>query len=414
MDFEFTEEQEKLRKEIHEFFVNELPLDYRAGFIEVVTRGAPFTEEQLSFGMALQKKAGKKGYLAPGWGKESGGLGLTDMEQGIIIEETGYWGVVWPVSLGLGVCGPALHLFGTEEQKRKFLPPIARGEVIWYQAQTEPDAGSDEANVQLRAVPDGDDYILNGQKTFISATGPADYLYTLVRTADVKPKHRGLSLFLVPAKVPGISYRPIPCMSGFTVDIFFDDVRVPKDSLLGQLNRGFYHAMATFEFERSGTDDAARSKRYLEELVQFCKETKRNGKPLIEDPKVRETLAQIAVETEVERLCGWHGQWYFAEREKLGPQPYNLLELIFKTYGPIQSKKMMDMFGLYGQLKKLSPRVKFEGQVERRWEAMRSAHGGGTIEINKVVIADRGLGLPRISTRLREVIGQAVKEEAAR
>lgn len=404
MEFGFTEEQEKLRKEIRDFFIKELPADYRSSFIA--------TKAQLSFGMELQKKAGKKGYLAPGWSKESGGLGLSDMEQGIVMEETGYWGASWPSTMGLRICGPPLHLFGTEEQKKKFLPPIARGEAIWYQAFTEPEAGSDEANIQLRAVEDGDDYILNGQKTFITAPAPADYLYTLIRTQDVKPKHRGISLFLVPARAPGISYHPLLTMGVFTVEIFFDDVRISKDNLLGELNRGFYHAMATFMFERSGTGAAAGTRRSLEEFVRFCKETKRNGKPLIEDPQVRDTVAQMVVEAEINRLCGWHGQWFFSQREKLGPQPYNLGSLYAKTYSPPRSEAMMNIFGLYGQLQRGSEWVKYEGRVERGWQALRSTHPAGTLEINKVIIAERGLGLPRIPSKLREVIGEAVKEAA--
>ena len=388
MEFGFTEEQEKLRKELHEFFINELPSDHEPGILQ--------TKAQLEFGMELQKKAGKKGYLAPGWSKESGGLGLSDMEQGIVMEETGYGGVMWPGSQGLRVCGPPLHLFGTEEQKRKYLPGIASGEVIWYQAFTEPDAGSDEANVQLKAVEDGDDYILNGQKTFITAPAPGDYLYTLARTQDVWPPHRGISLFLVPAHAPGVSYGPLTTMGIYTVDIFFDDVRVSKDALLGEINRGFYHAMATFMFERSGTGQSAGAKRELEELIQFCKETKRNGKPLMEDPEVREILAQIAVDAEIDRLCGWHGQWYFTNREKLGPQPYNLGSLLSKTRSAGRAKKLMDMLGLYGQLRKGSKYEKYEGQIERRWQVSRSTHPAGTIEINKLVIAQRGLGLPRV------------------
>jgi len=388
MEFGITEGQEKLKKEVREFFVNELPVDHRPGVLQ--------TNEQLAFAMELQKKAGKKGYLAPGWSKESGGLGLSDMEQGIVMEETGYWGVSWPGSQGLRVCGPPLHLFGTEEQKKKFLPGIASGEAIWYQCFTEPDAGSDEANVSLRAVQDGDDYILNGQKTFITAPGPADYLYTLVRTQDVEPKHRGLSLFLVPGHAPGVSYRPLVTIMGiYTVDVFFDDVRVSKDALLGEMNRGFYHAMATFMFERSGTGQSAGGKRNLEELVQFCKETKRNGKPLMEDPEVREILAEIAVEVAIERLCGWHGQWCFTNREKLGPQPYNLGSLLTKTRSAGRGKKLMDMMGLYGPLRKQSKYAKYSGRVERQWQASRTTHPAGTIEINKVVISQRGLGLPR-------------------
>ncbi len=388
MEFGFTPEQEKLRKEVHEFFVNALPVDYRPSRVVM-------TEAQLSFGFQLQKKAAAKGYLAPGWSKESGGLGLTDIEQGIILEETGYWGVTWPVSQGLRVCGPPLHLFGTDEQKKKFLPGIAKGEMIWYQCFTEPEAGSDEANVQLWAKEDGDYYILNGQKTFITAPGPPDYLYTLARTEDTTPPHRGLTLFLVPANAPGVTYGSVLCMGWFTVDVFYKNVRVHKDNLLGEKNRGFYHAMATFMFERSGTSDSAGSKRYLEELVQFCKETERNGRPLMDDPEVRKILAKLAVELEIERLCGWHGQWYFSEREKLGAQPYNLANLYAKTAKPINATKLMNMFGLYGQLRKVSKEAKFEGEVEHRWQGTRSTHPAGTIEINKVVISQRGLGLPR-------------------
>ena len=387
MEFGFTEKQEKLRKEIYDFFLNNLPEDFRGGEL--------ITEAQLAHMTELQKIAGEKGYLAPGWDKESGGLGLSDMEQGIVMEQQAYWGVSWPASQGLRVCGPPLHLFGTPEQKKKFLPGIAKGEMIWYQAFTEPDAGSDEANVSLRAVEDGDDYILNGQKTFISALAPADYLYTLARTQDIDPKHRGISLFLVPAKAPGITYGALLTMGNFTVDIYFDDVRVSKDMLLGELNRGFYHAMSTFMFERSGTGGPAGLKRYLEEFVQFCKEEKRNGKPLIEDPEVRELIADMVINTEIERLCGWNGQWFFSEREKLGPQPYNLGALFMKTDGPIRAKKMMDLFGLYGPLRRLSPEAKFDGRVERRWQSGRSTHPAGTIEINKVIISQRGLGLPR-------------------
>ncbi|MFC1990209.1 acyl-CoA dehydrogenase family protein [Chloroflexota bacterium] len=158
MEFGFTEEQERLRKEIHDFLINALPEDF-----EPV--GYAIGEEVQSFLMGLQKKAGEKGYLTPGWPDKYGGLGLTAIEQGIVNEEQACLGLRWPSYLSFNQAGPAVLLFGTEEQKTKFIPPIARGEQIWLQAFTEPEAGSDEANVQLRAIKDGDDYILNGQKT---------------------------------------------------------------------------------------------------------------------------------------------------------------------------------------------------------------------------------------------------------
>ena len=389
MDFGFTKEQERLREEAHDFYVNEFPEDFAPDVFAI-------TEKQLSFWKVLQKKAGGKGYLTPGWTKESGGLGLSSIEQEIVREEAGYFEVRWPNFSGLSLAGPAVHLFGTEEQKRKFLPGIAKGEVVWNQAFTEPDAGTDEANVQLRAVKEGDDYILNGQKTFISCVCKPDYLYTLARTQDTTPKHRGISLFLIPSDTPGITFRPLPTMgSGIQNEIFYDDVRVPKENLLGELNRGFYHAMATFEFERSGTAFPANAKRILQNFVQFCKEEKRNGKPLIEDPKVRETLAQIAVEMEVWRLIAWHTVWWFGQRERLGPKPYDLTGFFTKIFTTRHAEAMMNTLGLYGQLKKGSKWAKFAGEIEERWQTARSLHAGGTFEVNKIVLSQRGLGLPR-------------------
>jgi alkylation response protein AidB-like acyl-CoA dehydrogenase len=403
MEFGFTEEQERLRREVHDFFMNELPEDY-------LPHTAAVSKELQSFTMQLQKKAGERGYLAPGWSKGSGGLGLGPIEQAIVEEESGYLGITWPSGAGLHIAGPAVHVFGTEDQKRRFLPPLAKGETIWMEVFTEPEAGSDEANIQLRAVEDGNCYILNGQKTFITSIYKPDYLYTLVRTAATTPKHRGLSLFLVSADLPGITFRPLPTMgSSDTNEVFFDDVRVPKDALLGELNQGFYHAMATFEFERSGFYMTAGFRRDFDEFVQFCKEEKRTGKPLIEDPEVRKALAQMAVEMEVWMLAVWYGVWWFSQREKLGPQPYDLTGFYSKIFNPKHSKMMMDILRDYGQLRKGSKWAKLAGRIEQRWQLARSLHGGGTVEVYKIVLAGRGLGLPRIPAKFNKEITVALQ-----
>ncbi len=404
MDFNYSEEQLKLKKEVREFFVKELPSDYRS-------RGARGQSmESFNFWLRLQRKAGKKGYLAPGWSRDSGGLGLSDMEQGVVLEETSYWGITWPASQGLRVCGPPLHVFGTEEQKKKLLPPIARGEVIWYQAFTEPDAGSDEANVSLRAIEDGDDYVLNGQKTFIGAPGPADYLYTLARTQEVTPKHRGISLFLIDAHSPGISYRALPVMSGgLCVEIFFDNVRIPKSRLLGELNRGFYHAMVTFEFERSTTGGGAGARRGLEELIEFVRSEKRQGQPLIKDPAVREMLADRAIGMQLTWLQGWFAAWHFSQRDKLGSPPPEAGGLHNKTVTNQRAEQLMNSFGLYGQLRRNSKSAKYDGVAAGSWEGSRSVHPAGTIEVNKIVLAGRGLGLPRVPAKFNKEIREAVE-----
>ncbi len=390
MEFGFTEEQKRLRKEFREFCLSELPEDYLPDVCGSVS------EKAQSFWIKLQRKAGERGYLAPGWPKENGGMGMGAIEQGIVAEETAYLGMIWPSSNGLRIGGPAVGIVGTEEQKEKFLPPLAQGKTIWVQAFTEPEAGSDEANVQLRAVADGDDFILNGQKTFISTIYKPDYLYTLARTADAVPKHRGISLFLVPGDAPGITYRPLPTMgSGIQNEIFFDDVRVSKDNLLGQLNRGFYHAMEAFQFERAGTGRHAAVKHLLDEFIQFCKEEKRNGKPLFDDPQVRQTIAQMVVDFEVFKLTGWNAQWSFGQREKLGLQNYDLTGFFWKINFDSHAKAMMNILGLHGQLGTGSKWAKLSGLIESNWQVARSMHAAATIEIYKIVLAQRGLNLPR-------------------
>ncbi len=405
MDFGFTEEQERLRQEVHEFFINELPQDYLGDLF-------PVEEELQSFHTELQKKTSEKGWLAPQWPKEYGGLGLDETERGIVNEEVGYWAIRWPNTIGINMAGPSLFLFGTEEQKRRFLPTIGRGEGVWYELFTEPDAGSDEANVQLRAVPDGDEFVLNGQKMFVGEAWEADYLYTLARTADTVPKHRGLTLFLINANTPGITYHSLPCLSGqIKLEIFFDDVRVQKDHMLGKLNQGFYHAMTTLEFERSNTGMAAKAKRHLEEFVQFCKETKRNGKSLIEDPQVRDTLSRIATEIEVWRLAGWRTLWRFGQREKLGALDYDLTGFFWRLFGNPHYEAMMNIIGPYALLRPGSKWALLHGALERRWRQTVCIHGGGTIGIAKIILAGRGLGLPRIPAKLNKEIMEALREK---
>ena len=372
MDFGFTEEQERLRKELHDFYVNELPED--------VSGQVPAVNEELqSFWLGLQKKAGEKGYLAPGWPKETGGLGLGHIEVGIANEQEGYCGIQWPNAIGLHICGPGLHLFGTEEQKKKFLPEIASGKTIWYECFTEPEAGTDEANQQTRAVRDGDEWVINGQKIYITGGYKPDWLYTEARTADTIPKHRGLTLFCFPANTPGVSVAPLPCMGGYRANIFyFDDVRVPQEAMVGEENRGFYHVMATFEFERSNTAGATRAKRDLQDFVQFCKETKRNGEPLIEDPQVRKAVAQMVVDVEVLRLAAWRTTWRFGERERLGPLDFDLTGLFTRLNGFSHPTIIMNIIGTYGQLRQGSKHAKLAGLVERRWQMTRSMHYAST------------------------------------
>ena len=407
MDFTFSEEQKKLMQEIGEFCINELPEDFDPDYI-----GGPTDAGTDEFWKQFHRKGVKGGWPTAGWPKKLGGLGLTVMEQAAVNSEMAYWGATWERDPAVNFMTSAVFAAGTEEQKQKWIPQILRGELRVFQAFTEPEAGSDEANCQLRAVADGDDFILNGQKTFISGHVKPDWLYTLAKTADVPNKHRGLSIFMVPGDAPGITFRPLPTMGGsMQNEIFFDNVRISKNNLLGELNRGFYLAMTTFEYERAHGGGLG-AKRSMERIVQFCREQKRNGKPLYKDPKVREMLARLAINSHLGFLQGWFVTWQRANKDKLGAPTRNTSTIfpksVFQVY---EGESMMRVMGLYGQLKPNSKYVKYKGKASYKWEFKHAIHGGGSPEIRKVVIADRGLGLPRIPRQFNAMINEALKKE---
>jgi alkylation response protein AidB-like acyl-CoA dehydrogenase len=406
MEFGFSEEQKKLMAEVREFCMNELPEDYDPEYT-----GRFQEDETQAFWKQFHLKGVEKGWPTAGWPKKYGGMGFSAMEQAAVSSEMSYWGARWGGIMAMTLVAPTVLTSGTDDQKEKWIPPIARGEITAFECFTEPDAGSDEANVQLRAVPDGDEYILNGQKTFISGGTKPDWLYTLCKTADATPKHRGLSIFMVPGDAPGVSYRPLPTMGGSQQnEIFYDNVRVPKENLLGELNRGFYLAMTTFEFERAAGGGLG-ARRSMEKIMEYARQEKRNGKPLYKDPKTREMLARMAIHKHLEFLFGWYTAWHRSQREKLGPQHYNSGTLWHRLWQAFDGENMRQVFGMYTQLKQKSKYAKYNGRPGRTWEYMHAIHAAGSPEIRRVVIADRGLGLPRIPRQFNVQINEALKQK---
>ena len=406
MDFVFSEEQRKLMNEVREFCISELPEDYDPDYV-----AGPTDVRTYEFWKQFRQKAAKHGWPTAGLPKKYGGMGLTVMEEAAINSEVEYWGASWDSDPAVGLITSAVLTAGTEEQKQKWIPPIVRGELTAFQAFTEPEAGSDEASVQLRAVSEGDHFILNGQKAFISGDMKPDWLYTIVKTAEVQNKHRGLSILMVAGDAPGVTFRPLPTMGGFSQnEIFFDNVKVPKSNLLGELNRGFYLAMTTFEFERAHGGGLG-ARRNMEKIVQFCREEKRNGKPLIKDPKTREILARMAINSHLGFLFGWHVTWVRANREKLGAQNRDVSTLLSKFWNIYNGQAMMHIFGLFGELRPDSKYAKYRGKVSYAWELMNVTSGGGTPEIRKNIIANRGLGLPKIPRRFNAMIKESLERE---
>ena len=388
MNFELTEEQKKFRSDIRSFLEEEVPPERQAVFgIE--------SEEDYRFGRSIQRKLADKGWLTIGWPTEYGGGGKGPIEQSIFSEEMGYRRVPRTGTTALNIVGPAVMYFGTPEQKEKYLPPIARAEAEYCQGFSEPNAGSDLGSLELRAVRDGDEYVLNGSKMFTSWAFRAQYIYLLARTDPDSPKHRGISLFIADVKTPGISFRPLPYISGsMAAQTYFDDARIPSSALIGEENRGWYHAMATLDFERSGLERYASVQRTFDDFVELCKTTKYNGKLLSENSIARHKLAEIKAGMEVWRLLCWKVAWM----QSTGAVPNAEASVAF-LHGTVQrlefAQTAMQLLGLYGTLMHDPNWAPMMGAIEGIHRESMHLHGAGTTEIHRNIIAQRGLGLPR-------------------
>ena len=388
MEFEFTNGQRRLREEVHAFLEQEVPSERQAIYGQE-------TEEQYQFGRAVARKLATKGWLTIGWPKEYGGGDQTAVEQGILNEEVGYHRVPRVGTISMGVAGPALMKFGTEEQKRQYLPPIAKGEVDYCQGFTEPNAGSDLAALEMRAVREGDEYILNGSKMFTSYAFHADYIYLLARTDPAASKHKGLSLFIVDVKTPGIVFHPLLYINGeMSAQTFFNDARVSASCLVGEENQGWYHAMTSLDFERSGLERYAGVQRTFDDFMQFCHETRYKGNALADDPIVRHRLAEIKIGLQMWRLLCWKVAWLQSQGRV--PNYEASAAFLHGTEERLRfAQAAIQILGLYGVLRSDSPWVHLSGNIEGIYRESLHLHGAGTMEIHRNIIAQRGLGMPR-------------------
>jgi alkylation response protein AidB-like acyl-CoA dehydrogenase len=388
MDFRLAAADEQFRGEVREFLAEHWSAE-GSGF-EAATRDA-FQAER-----GFQQQLAERGWLTLAWPKEFGGLGATHLQQLIFQEEVGRVGA--PASNGgISLVGPCLMVHGTEAQKRRFLPPIAHGEAYWCQGFSEPGSGSDLASLQTRAVRDGDDYVINGQKIWTSGAQFADWIHVLTRTDPDAPKHRGISYFMVDMKSPGISVRPIQQIngrSGFN-ETFFENVRVPRENMLGDENRGWYVAATTLDFERSGIGFVVGGERRLRQLLDFARESTVGGVALFDEPRVRNRLAELQIEAEVGRWLAYRVAWM----QSAGQIP-NYEASMSKVYGSEFNQRVaaagINMLGMFGGLQPGSRWAQLAGQLEDMYLSTVSfTIAAGTSEIQRNIIATRGLGLPR-------------------
>ena len=389
MDFRFSAEDEAFRREVIDFIEAELPWDWRNQEID--------SEEPdgLKLVQQFKKKLADKGWLTRAWPKEYGGQEASHMQQLVFGVEMGYRGI--PVDDGgVSMVGPIIMMSGTEEQKKFFLPKISRAEINWCQGYSEPDAGSDLASVQTRAVEDGDDFVVTGSKVWNGAHSGAEWMFLLVRTDPDVRKHRGISFLVTEMDIPGVKIERIPFMWGADRSLVtFDNARVPKSGLIGEKNMGWYVGATLLDLERSGAGYSARALRLLEDLIAFCRENYRDGRLLSEDPIIRSRLAQAAVDIETARLIAYNVAWMQSE----GQIP-NMEASIAKLVGSETLKTVyvlgMQVLGMYGQLDPESKWVPLRGRFENGYMLVgANTVAAGTSEIQRNIIATRGLGLPR-------------------
>ena len=400
MDFRFTPEQIALKKEYEDFFREEMRKAPPKG-VEIIYD----SDEAWEFHCYMARRLGERGWLSRPWPKEYGGQNVPIIEQLLFNEVRAYYRAPGVDVQGVGMLAPTLLASGNEEQKQQHLPPIAQGRIMWCQGWSEPNAGSDLASLKTRAVRDGDCYIINGQKTWTSGAHRAQWCFMMARTDPNQPRHRGLSFFLVDMKTPGIKLRPVKGLNGSHMfnEMFFDDVRVPKENLVGEENRGWYVSLMTMNFERSSIGFMMEAKRNLEDLLEFCKGTKRNGRLLSDDPMVRSILAQLVIEVEVGIALSYKVAWLQEKVQEKGMEMALQAAVVAssgKVYGSELGQRLAyagcRIMGLFSQVKAGSRWAPLKGRFESSYQECVSLNmGGGTSEIMRNVIALRGLEMPR-------------------
>ena len=389
MEFSFTPEQDRLRLEVREFLQKEVTEESRLDF----RFDRPYSPDTWK----VLRGLGERGWLCPAWPRELGGIGASPLDNYVIQDEISYAFAPAPFAvISAMVVGPTLLLHGSEEQKKKYLPMIARGEVEFSMGYSEPQSGSDLASLSLRADDKGDYYLVNGQKMFSTKADFADYGWVAVRTDPDNPKkHKGISLLIVDLKnTPGITIHPIYNMSGYhSTEVFYDDVKIPKENLVGELNQGFYIIGAALLFERAISVSGFH--RPLEMLVDYVKNTRRGGKLLSEDPLVRRKIAEIEMKFAVTGVIARRLSWM--QEEKLFALNETAMAKLLSTELVYDLANVgIQVMGPYGELVADSKYAELQGWFAHIYQ--ESPHykiAGGTSEIQRQIISTRGLGLPR-------------------
>jgi alkylation response protein AidB-like acyl-CoA dehydrogenase len=400
MDYRFTPDEEALRTEFNDLFKTEMknaPRQWGASMEAI------FSEECWDFFKQMAKKLATKGWLSRPWPKEYGGADAPLIEQYIFSDVQGYNLGAGVDPMGILMLAPTLVLWGTTEQKKEHLLPMARGERFWTQLWSEPNAGSDLASVTTSAIKEGDYYIINGQKTWSSGAHHADWGFGVFRTGfdpELHRRGRGLSFILVDMKTPGINVRPILSMNGAHLfnEVFFDNVRVPLYNRVGEENQGWTVSQMTSNYERSMVMVTSGLRRIFDEFVGFCGDTIWDNKTLAEDPLVRNRLGELAIKMEVARSLSLHVLWKqmtFTTIEDVAT-PACAAKVFTTELNEHLTYTGCQIMGLYGTVKD-SKWAPLKGYFENSYQICKGLSiAMGSNEVMRNIICWIGMGLPRI------------------
>jgi alkylation response protein AidB-like acyl-CoA dehydrogenase len=394
MDFiyKYSQEQEDFRSEVSSWLDQNIPAEMRAP----VDR-TELTEKQYRFWRDMHKTLAEKGWLFPTYPKEYGGGGLTGEQETILQEEFQKARVV--ASFTNGLVFPTLLVWGNEQQKEALLKPLLSADKIAFQNFSEPNAGSDLASLQSKASRDGDDWLITGQKTWISGMGEPDYLFGPMLTDPDAPRHRNLGYFMVPFPSEGLTMERMDLLSGNDQSVFFfDEVRVPGDHLIGGENQGWQVTQTTLEVEHGGRGQAVPIDEAMENLLDFVKKTDREGAPLGDDPLIQQTAMSAYIDSHVHGLLNLRNYAMYGARQEMTYEG-SQTSMFGKVYRIENADRSRDIMGMYSLCGVSEPRAPFSGQPEvYQRSSLVGAHPAGTIEIQKVIIARR-IGISRTRER---------------
>jgi alkylation response protein AidB-like acyl-CoA dehydrogenase len=388
MHISFTPEQEQLRQQLRGYFAGLMTPEVRAALSS--TSGEYGDDEAYK---SLVRQLGRDGWLALGWPVEYGGQNRSVLDQLIFTDEAAIAGVPVPF-LTINTVGPTIMRFGTAEQKQRFLPQIAAGELHFSIGYSEPGAGTDLASLRTRAVRDGDSYVINGQKMWTSLIQYADYVWLACRTDPDALRHKGLSIIIVPTDADGFSYTPVHTLAGVTTSAtYYSDVRVPVSNLVGEENKGWPLITNQLNHERVALTSAAHVQSALADVTDWARSTKlADGRRIIDQEWVQLNLARVHAKAEFLKLVNWR---IAAEAGSPGPAVASATK-VYGTELTIEAcRLLMEVLGADAEVRTGSPGALLAGRIERmQRSALILTFGGGTNEVQRDIIGAAALGLP--------------------